>query len=750
MARTIRTKIADYVFERAQKFIPTLTKTEEEALNAGDPWFEQSIFRGQADWDKVSQIKTNLTKEELSFLNNETQVLCDKLDEWAISKLNDLPKSIWQYLKENGFFGLVIDKQYGGKGFSAHAHSEIVAKIASRSGVAAVTVMVPNSLGPGELLQHYGTEEQKNYYLPRLAKGIDIPCFALTEPLAGSDATSIQSEAMVIEETIQGKKELKLRLTLNKRWITLSPVATLIGLAVQVKDPNKLLKDVGKEGITCILIPRDLPNLEIGNRHLPAHQPFMNGTIRGENVIVPLSTIIGGQSKAGAGWSMLVECLSIGRSISLPALATASSSICYITTGAYARIRRQFNVEIGQFEGIEEKLARIAGLSYVINATRLLTLAAVQEGKKPAVASAITKYLNTELARVVINDAMDVHGGRAVVSGPRNYLSSYYHSLPISITVEGANIMTRNLLIFGQGSMASHPFVRKEFYALSSQDKAAFQVLFWQHVRYFFTNSGKAMFASLTGGRLISTPKRALQRQYQHFGRLSYTLAWLSDLSLMTLGGNLKRKERVSARFGDALSHLYATQAVLHYFELNGALSAEMPHAQWAADYCLYQAEQALLNICQNPWGKGLPWRMLGGLVRFCLFFIRSRLSLPSDIQDQKLAKSMMTNNPFRARALQLIYQSGDASQPVDRVENVFQLLIKHADLYQKITDLRRFQGPLLCEKIMEKVQLGNLTSEEGDVLLKVEQARWDALQVDEFSFDSLVPSVKNQTSAVY
>jgi acyl-CoA dehydrogenase len=750
MTMSVRTKIADYVFAHAKKFIPTLTKTEEEALNAGEPWFEQSVFRGQTDWKKLSAVKTSLTTEELAFLNNETQVLCDMLDEWTISKLNDLPKSVWQYLKDNGFFGLVIAKQYGGKGFSAHAHSEIVAKIASRSGVAAVTVMVPNSLGPGELLHHYGTEEQKDYYLPRLAKGIDIPCFALTEPMAGSDATSIQSEAVVVEETIQGKKELMLRLTLNKRWITLSPVATLIGLAVQVKDPNKLLKDQGKEGITCILIPRDAPNLEIGNRHLPAHQPFMNGTIRGENVIVPINTIIGGQSKAGAGWAMLVECLSIGRSISLPALATASSSVCYITTGAYARIRRQFSVEIGQFEGIEEKLARIAGLSYIINATRLLTIAAVQEGKKPAVASAITKYLNTELARMVINDAMDVHGGRAVVSGPRNYLSNYYHSLPISITVEGANIMTRNLLIFGQGSMASHPFVRKEFYALSKQDKTAFQDLFWQHVRYFFSNAGKAISTALTGGRFISTPTRALKREYQHFTRLSYALAWLSDLSLMTLGGNLKRKERVSARLGDALTHLYAAKAVFHYFEQNGALSAEMPHAQWAVGYCLYQTEQALIALCKNPWGKGLSWRMLGGFVRAGLFFMRSRLSLPSDIQDQKLARSMMSNNPYRERALKLIYLSGDSNQPVDRVENVLQLIIKHADLYKKITDLRRFQGPVLCEKIMEKVQQAVLTSEEGDILLKVEQARWDALQVDEFSYDSLVTAVKNQASHAY
>ncbi|EHL30771.1 hypothetical protein LDG_7199 [Legionella drancourtii LLAP12] len=444
----LRAKIADFLYKTAGKSVPKLSKTEEEALNAGDTWLEEDIFKGTPDWERLAKVSTALSAEEQAFVDNETQILCSMINEWEISQTRDLPENVWLYLKEHGFFGLVIPKEYGGKGFSARAHSEVVLKIATRSGVAAVTTMVPNSLGPGELINYYGTEEQKNYYLPRLAKGIDIPCFALTEPGAGSDATSIQSDALVVQKEMDGETVLGLNITLDKRWITLAPIATLIGLAVNVRDPDGLLQGNGVEGITCVLVPRDTKNLEIGNRHIPAEQPFMNGTIRGKDIFVPITAVIGGQKRLGGGWQMLVECLSIGRSISLPAMGAGSSAVSYLTAGAFARIRRQFNVEIGQFEGVEEKLAEIAGLSYLTNATRLLTVAAVNEHKKPSVASAITKYFNTELARVVINDAMDLHAGRGVVVGPRNYLTGFYQGIPISITVEGANVMSRNLLIF--------------------------------------------------------------------------------------------------------------------------------------------------------------------------------------------------------------------------------------------------------------------------------------------------------------
>lgn len=726
----IRERITNYFYHQAIHSIPKLSKTEEEALNAGDTWVEQDIFTGTPDWDKLAGISSALTPEEHAFIDNETQTLCSLLDDWAITQAQDLPENVWAFMKENGFFGLVIAKEYGGKGFSARAHSDVVMKIASRSGIAAVTVMVPNSLGPGELLHYYGTEEQKQRYLPTLAKGIDVPCFALTEPGAGSDATSIQSEAVVTKKIIDGKEVVGLTINnLNKRWITLAPIATLIGLAVNLKDPEGLLNGEGLEGITCILIPRDTKNLVIGNRHLPADQAFMNGTIRGDNIFVPMSTIIGGQKNAGRGWQMLVECLSIGRSISLPALAAAASSIAYLTTGAFSRIRRQFNVEIGQFEGVEEKLAEIAGLNYLINATRLLTVAAVNQHKKPSVASAITKYFNTELARIVINDAMDVHAGRGVVVGPRNYMAKYYTSIPITITVEGANIMSRNLLIFGQGSMACHPFIRHEFYAIAKEDKKTFGELLWKHVAYFMQNFAKTVCTAWTGGIFITAPDNKLHKQYKRLARLSYAFAWLADLSLIYLGGELKRKERLSARLADGMSYLYMAMAALRSYQQSDKNSEYQLHAQWATEYCFYHAQKSLIAFCYN-----FPSRIIGSLVRFLAFPFGQTMRYPNDKLDHQLAKLMTTNNQYRNDMKEWVYLSGDKSQPVDKMEYALQQMMQHAPLFSKISELKRFSWGTLKNKLAEKVSKGELTQDEMDSLIAVESARWDAIQVDEFS----------------
>jgi len=729
----IRSLIADHLYKTAEKSIPKLSKTEEEALNAGDTWLEKDIFTGTPNWERLAQVKTELSEEEQSFLDNETQTLCSMLDEWEISQTHDLPAKVWTYIKENGFFGLVIPKEYGGKGFSARAHSDVVYKLASRSGVAAVTVMVPNSLGPGELINYYGTDEQKSYYLPRLAKGIDVPCFALTEPGAGSDATSIQSTAIVVKKQVDGKSVLGLNITLDKRWITLAPIATLIGLAVDLKDPDGLLKDEGVEGITCLLVDRDTENLEIGNRHLPAEQPFMNGTVRGKDIFVPISTIIGGPKMAGSGWRMLVECLSIGRSISLPALGAASSSVAYLTTGAFARVRRQFNVEIAQFEGVAEKLAEIAGLNYLINSTRLLTVAAVNEHKKPSVASAITKYFNTELARMVVNSAMDIHAGRAVVVGPRNYLTNYYQGVPISITVEGANVMSRNLLIFGQGSMACHPFIRDEFYAVSGEDKETFKVLIWKHIHYFMQNLAKTVCSAWTGGLFITVPDNSMKREYKRLARLSHAYAWLADLSLIVLGGDLKRKERLSARLADGMSYLYMAMATLRNVQLNADNQEEKIHAQWAVAYCFYQAQKSLIALCHN-----FPSRPLGFIARLLAFPFGQTMRYPTDKLDQKLARLMSGNNHYRDRLKNLIYLSGDATQPVDRVEEALQLVIKTEGLAKKVSDLKRFKFSQLNEKLQEKIAKGELTQQEVKELLAVEDARWDAILVDEFTFDSM------------
>ncbi|WP_035889883.1 acyl-CoA dehydrogenase [Legionella norrlandica] len=729
----LRFFISDYLYKTAGKSIPKLSKTEEEALNAGDTWLEQDIFVGQPDWQRLSAVSTELTEEEQSFLDNETNTLCAMLDEWEISQEYDLPPKVWNYIKESGFLGLVIPKEYGGKGFSARAHSDIVMKIATRSGVAAVTVMVPNSLGPGELINYYGTDEQKSYYLPRLAKGVDIPCFALTEPGAGSDATSIQSEAIVIKKTIDGKSVLGLNITLDKRWITLAPIATLIGLAVNLKDPEGFLNGEGQEGITCLLIPRDTENLEIGNRHLPADQPFMNGTLRGKDIFVPIDTIIGGQKRAGSGWQMLVECLSIGRSISLPALGAGSSSVAYLTTGAFARVRRQFNVEIAQFEGVEEKLAEIAGLNYLINSTRLLTVAAVNENKKPSVASAITKYFNTELARVVVNDAMDVHAGRAVVVGPRNYLNSLYQSVPISITVEGANIMSRNLLIFGQGSMACHPFIRDEFYAIAGQNKDAFREVIWKHINYFMKNFAKAVCSAWTGGLFIAAPDNPIKKEYKKLARLSHAYSWLADFSLIYLGGDLKRRERLSARLADGMSYLYMAMATLRNVELNQEHPDEQLHARWALAYCFYHAQKSMIALCHN-----FPSKFLGFIVRVFAFPFGQTMRYPSDKLDSRLARLMTHNNHYRDHLKKSVFLSGDPKQPVDRMEQALQLIINTDTLAKKVSDLKKYKFSKLEGKLKEKVENGQLSQQEMNDFLTVEEARWDAILVDEFTFDSM------------
>ena len=735
----LRILISDYLYKTAGKSIPKLSKTEEEALNAGDTWLEQDIFIGQPNWDRLASISTQLSVEEQSFIDNETQTLCSMLDDWEISQEHDLSPKVWTYIKENGFLGLVIPKEFGGRGFSARMHSDVVMKVASRSGVAAVTIMVPNSLGPGELINFYGTDEQKSYYLPRLAKGIDIPCFALTEPGAGSDATSIQSTAIVMKKTIDGKSVLGLNITLDKRWITLAPIATLIGLAVDLQDPDGLLQGEGEAGITCLLIPRDTKNLDIGNRHLPCDQPFMNGTLRGKDIFVPITTIIGGQKKAGAGWQMLVECLSIGRSISLPALGAASSSVSYLTTGAFARIRRQFNVEIAQFEGIAEKLAEIAGLNYLINSTRLLTVAAVNEHKKPSVASAITKYFNTELARIVINSAMDVHAGRSVVVGPRNYLTGFYQGVPISITVEGANVMSRNLLIFGQGSMACHPFIRDEFYAVSAENKEAFRTLIWQHIQYFMQNLAKTVCSAWTGGLFISVPGNSMKKEYRRLARLSHAYAWLADLSLIYLGGDLKRRERVSARLADGMSYLYMAMGALRNVQANEDHQDEQLHAKWAVSYCFYHAQKSLIGLCHN-----FPSRPLGFLMRLIAFPFGQTMRYPTDKLDQKLARLMTANNQYRDRIKDFIYLSGDPKQPVDRMEHALQLIIQTDGLSPKIADLKRYKFSKLKVKLEEKVAKNELSQQEMNDLLAVEDARWDAILVDEFTFDSMKKKTYN------
>lgn len=737
---SIKNMLSSFIFKQMKNAIPKLSSTEEEALNAGNTWIEKSIFMGTPDWDKLYQIpKHEISHEEQQFLDNEVAQLCAMCNEWEITQNKDLTPETWQFLKDKRFFGLVIPKEYGGLGFSAKAHSDIVMKIASQSCVAAVSVMVPNSLGPGELLNHYGTQEQKDTYLPALAEGREIPCFALTEPTAGSDATSIFASAIVKKGKINGKEQIGLSLTFSKRWITLAPIATLIGLAVNVEDPENLLSE-GKEGITCLLIPRSTKGLEIGNRHIPSNQYFMNGTIRGENIFVSLDSIIGGPAKAGQGWRMLVECLSIGRSISLPALGTAMGNVSYISSSAFSKVRRQFNTEIGKFEGIEEKLAEIAGLSYLTGATRELTVAAVDESLKPSVASAIAKYFNTEHGRNVIVNAMDIHGGKAVVNGPNNPLIEAYQSIPISITVEGANIMTRNLLLFGQGAMACHPFIKDEFVALSQGDAPKFQELLWQHVSYFLTNFSKTVLSQLSAGYFIRSPRSEMKRAHQKLTRLSQAFAWIGDLCLMVLGGELKRKERLSARLGDALSYLYMAAAVLKSCHQNDN-DADRLHAEWALNHCFYHAQKAMLDLAQN-----FPNRAIGTLIKVVAFPFGQTMKAPSDKLEHKLASLMMKNQAYREKLRHRIFLSGAENKSrFDKVENAFQLILDNESLYKRIKGIGKVSIQELSAFLDRKIADGELNEAQKESLLKSETARWQAIQVDEFAFESLVVTKEKQ-----
>lgn len=586
-----------------QKVLPPMNETEKTALEAGDVWWEGDLFRGNPDWNKMLTIaKPALTEEEQSFVDNETEELCSMLDDWDIvHKRKDLPAEVWQFIKDKGFLGMIIPKEFGGKGFSALAHSTVVTKIATRSGSAAVTVMVPNSLGPGELLLHYGTQEQKDYYLPRLAKGEEIPCFALTSPVAGSDAGAIPDKGIVCKGEYQGKDVLGIKLTWNKRYITLAPVATIVGLAFKLYDPDNLIGDKEDYGITCALIPADHPGVEIGQRHLPMNQAFMNGTTTGKDVFIPMDMLIGGQEFAGQGWRMLMESLAAGRSISLPAMGTAVAKLSYRMTGAYSLVREQFKTPIGRFEGVEEAMARIAGLAYRTEASRVMTAGAVDLGIKPSVVSAIAKYHMTEMGREIMNHSMDIHGGRAIIMGERNYLANGYMSQPIGITVEGANILTRNLMIFGQGAIRCHPYVFREMLAAQMEDTEEgvkrFDSLLFRHIGYGVSNFARTFALGLSASKFANKPVGGQTgKYYQHLTRMSSALALTSDIAMGILGGDLKRKERLSARLADVLSHLYMCSAVLKYYQDNDRPLADLPYVKWNMEYGLHKIQEAFYD----------------------------------------------------------------------------------------------------------------------------------------------------------
>jgi alkylation response protein AidB-like acyl-CoA dehydrogenase len=735
-----RNLISKPLFAWFKTVMPPMSETEQEAIAAGDTWHEANLFQGRPQWQQFLQNpKPTLTPEEQDFLDNEVERFCEMLDEWQIvHKDYDFPESAWNYLKTAGFLGLHVPKKYGGKNFSALASSTVVQKIATKSLSAAVSVMVPNSLGPAELILHYGTEDQKNKYLHLLAKGLAMPCFALTAPDAGSDATSITDSGEICYGSWDGKDQvLGIKLNFSKRYITLAPIANLIGLAVKLSDPQQLLGTKTELGITVVLLENITAGVEIGARHYPLNQAFFNGPIRGRNVFVPLDNIIGGQKMIGHGWKMLVECLASGRGISLPALSTALGKHCYRVTGAYAKLRQQFKVSIGNFEGVATAMARIAGHTYMLEATRLLTLSAIDQKFKPSVITAISKYHMTEMSRVVINDAMDVHGGRGIMMGPRNYLATSYEGVPISITVEGANILTRCLMIFGQGAIRCHPYVLRELNAVKESDPqralAEFDAALFKHICYALANFSKLKVHSLSGAHFCEAPEHAgWKRYYQWLSFFSIALACSADLGMLVLGGNLKRKENLSARLGDVLSYLYIASAVLKYNYDYKNDAADYKLTKWSLDFCLYKIQESFdyfyLNL-DSFMGKIIscyispPWR---------------NFRMPSDKLAIEISKDMMQPSLFRERLTSHCVVSKSADDPVARVELAWLEMVRVTPLIHKLDEYVRAEqidkNLRMFHRIQAALDKGFITNDEAAALNHFETLRLDAIQVDEFT----------------
>ena len=716
--------------------LPPMSETEKAAIDAGTTWWDAEIFSGRPDWEKFQQTpKPELTDEEQAFLDGPVEELCAMLDDWEIcAELNDLPAEAWEYLKENRFFGMIIPKEYGGLEFSPRAQSEVVMKIATRSVSAAITAMVPNSLGPGELLMHYGTEAQKERYLPALAKGEEIPAFGLTNPYAGSDAGALPDLGVVCREKYDGQETLGFRVNWEKRYITLGPVCTVLGLAFKAADPNKILGDNVDLGITCALIPTDTKGVTIGARHAIGGA-FQNGPNSGKDVFVPMDWIIGGEAEIGNGWKMLMNCLSVGRAISLPALGTAAGKLASLTTGAYSRVRRQFKTPIGKFEGVEEALARIGGLTYRMDAARLLTAVALNQGEKPAVLSAILKYHNTEGMRQVINDAMDIHGGRGICDGPHNYLQNLYRSIPVTITVEGANILTRSLIIFGQGAIRCHPYVLQEMAAAADSDaKRALrqfdQVLF-RHIGHTISNAVRTLVLGLTAARIASVPAKCeFKNYYRQISRMSAAFAFVADAVLLILGGELKRRERLSARFGDILSHLYLASAVLKRFEDDGANEEDRVFAEWAIQDSLYIVQQRLESILQN-----FPSKLLGRVLKRIVLPLGRPYREPADHLVQGIASRMLEPSAARNRLTAGTFIKLDKQDPVGLLEIALERAGDAEKTEKAIAKLDRALGSDLLNMVSIKraVSEGAIGELEAARLQEYRQLLDDVIRVDEF-----------------
>lgn len=732
------------LFSWFQKVLPPMSETERDAIDAGTVWWDGELFSGRPDWDKLlAYPKVQLTEEEQAFIDGPTEALCAMVSDWEIGQAMDLPPAAWEHIKTHGFFALIIPKEYGGKGFSAYAHSQVAMKLATRSGDLASTVMVPNSLGPAELLLHYGTDEQRNHYLPRLARGDDIPCFALTGPLAGSDAGAMPDTGVICKGEWEGKETLGLRLNWEKRYITLGPVATLLGLAFKAHDPDHLLGEEEDLGISLALIPTDTPGVEIGRRHLPLGAAFMNGPNSGKDVFIPLEFLIGGQEMLGKGWMMLMNCLSVGRSISLPAVGTGAAKFTSLVTGQYAQVREQFNVPLSAFEGIQEAMARIGGNAWLMDSARMLTANAVDMGEKPSVLSAILKYHLTERGRECISHAMDVHGGKGIIMGPNNYLGRNWQGAPIFISVEGANILSRNLMIFGQGAIRCHPFVLKEMALAGREDHdqalKEFDELLMQHIGFAVSNAASTLVLNLGVGHFEKAPGNRLSQGYfRALNRQAAAFALLADLSMMLLGGELKRRERLSARLGDVLSHMYLASAALkRYHDLDSPDHLE-PLFAWAMEESLGESERALDELLSN-----FPNKVLGCLLRVIVFPFGRRHTGPSDALDAEVAAVIgrAKGDPTLEELLAGCYRPQSSEDPVGALQHAYDLLGASHPLQKKLhTALKSGQvKPTAGEHAIDAaLHAGVLQPAEAQTLRDAEAARRKVIDVDDFSKEEL------------
>lgn len=721
---------------RSAGFLPRISETERTAIDAGTVWVDGELFSGKPDFKRLlNEPYPELSAEERAFLDGPVEEVCRMTNDWEVYQRGDLPDDVWAYLKKERFFGMIIPKEYGGLGFSTLANSAVVKKCAARSLPLSITVMVPNSIGPAELLIHYGTEAQRAHYLPRLATGEEIPAFALTEPNAGSDAGAIESEGAVFRDR---DGELKLRINWNKRYITLASVSTVLGLAFKLRDPENFLGKGERPGITCALVPTDTPGVEVGWRHDPLGIPFINSKTEGHDVVVPIAAVIGGEEGAGNGWRMLMESLAAGRGISLPAQSTGGAKLAFRVASGHAAVRKQFGLQIGRFEGIEEPLARIGGFTYLLEAMRRYTCGGIDQGAKPAVVTAIAKYNSTELQRIVINDAMDVLGGNGIVRGPRNLLAHAYFGTPIGITVEGANILTRTLIIFGQGAIRAHPYAFDEIDALAKGDLKRFDRAFWKHVGHVGHNKFRALLLSLTRGRLSRSPVSGPAVPYVR--KLSWaaaSFAFLADLAMGGLGGELKRKEKITGRFADVYSWLYLATAAVWRFEAEGRRAEDLPFFHWSMRYALARIQEGFDGLFTNLRIPGVSWVLRGPVA---LWSRVNRLGRePDDRLGHQVARLMQTPGAQRDRLTDGLFLSGDRDDPLGRLEHAFALAVPAEEVLSRIRSAMR-DGTIRpgspAETLERALQAEVITADEADLVRSAEEARSAYVSVDSFTLD--------------